>query len=564
MKLFNRNLTKRHKGTLLSGNFFFSIRALVPQCEVLFRICLITLLFIAFNTVNAQDDFGFGSSDNFGFGSSDNFDFGSSDDFGFGDSGSFGFSGNTSPAFHFNIGGEVSAGITLFYDDFGSAEGFKNIRPGEIFSGSLSFDAGNSFAQGIIKLNLIPVFDGSSPITLDEAFLRAFFGPVTVEGGLRKLTWGKADSFGPLDVINPLDYSDLSKLSDPQSVKLARPMLHASWSIGAFSRLEAVFVPWFKGHEFDSSGRWTPIQVKGAYNLLAAEIEKKATAFFFPIYLANIGDGDIEDKLSARRAYLGNYITKWSSSFSLEDLYPDTHTLMYAQGGLRFTTSIRSSDLGIQYYFGRLPRPAVRIKIDNGFLSPGNPLMPMDPDTDPDIDTDAIIFDVDNNYYHQIGVDFARVIWGFNLRSEAGVNITGDLDGMDGAIENPAFFWSLGFDRDLFAGIKLNLQGTERIRLFNRKVNGDPALDCEAGSNLSSTRITGILSRKFLRDELELKLTGLWGIEDKDFLIMPGLIWTRNDVSAELSAGFFGGDKKGELGQYHDNGYIKIILAYKF
>ena len=88
--------------------------------------------------------------------------------------------------------------------------------------------------------------------------------------------------------------------------------------------------------------------------------------------------------------------------------------------------------------------------------------------------------------------------------------------------------------------------------------------DCEAGTDLSSTRITGIVSRKFLRDELELKLSALWGIEDKDFLAMPAIIWSRNDVSAELSAGFFGGDKEGELGQYTDNNFIRVSLSYSF
>jgi len=185
-------------------------------------------------------------------------------------------------------------------------------------------------------------------------------------------------------------------------------------------------------------------------------------------------------------------------------------------------------------------------------------------DSDPNIKTDAIHIDVDYNNYHQIGADFARVIAGFNLRAELGVNLTNDLDGTDGTIENPALVWSLGFDRDLFAGIKLYLQGTGKLRLFNGKIDEDPLKDCEAGSKMSSSRITGVISRKFLRDELELKASGLWGIEDKDFLFMPAIIWTRNDVCAEISSGIFGGDKKGELGQYRDNGFVRFILSYQF
>ena len=125
------------------------------------------------------------------------------------------------------INGEANAELKVFFNDFKSGETFKNTRLGDIFTGNLGFSASAAAADAIINLNLVPVFDGSSsPITIDEAYVRVFFGPMNIEGGLRKLTWGKADSFGPMDVINPLDYSDLSALSDPQSIKISRPLLH--------------------------------------------------------------------------------------------------------------------------------------------------------------------------------------------------------------------------------------------------------------------------------------------------------------------------------------------------
>ncbi|MDR0496398.1 MAG: hypothetical protein LBH42_02150, partial [Treponema sp.] len=130
------------------------------------------------------------------------------EDFGFGDFGMLNSSGLS-----VNIGGEVKAGFTAFYDDFDSAERIKSIQPGDVFSGQLNFNVSGSAAEGIINLKLKPVFDGTSPVDIDEAFVRAFFGPVTLLGGIRKLSWGKADSFGPLDVVNPLDYTDLTPLS---------------------------------------------------------------------------------------------------------------------------------------------------------------------------------------------------------------------------------------------------------------------------------------------------------------------------------------------------------------
>jgi hypothetical protein len=247
-------------------------------------------------------------------------------------------------------------------------------------------------------------------------------------------------------------------------------------------------------------------------------------------------------------------VGNWLSKLDINNLYKDYNYNLYSsQAGLRFTTTMGSSDLGFQYYYGKLPRPALSLNLDDFILTlPGSP------------DAEKIGINMAYNSYHQIGVDFARIIAGFNLRAEAGANITGDLDGTDGAVNNPALVWSLGFDRDLFWGINTNLQGTGSIRLFQDKLGKNPLTEAESGKDLTSTRITAILSKKFFRDELEFKTTGLWGIEDKDFLIIPAIVWSKNDVTAELSAGFFGGDKAGELGQYKDNGYVKVTLGYSF
>jgi hypothetical protein len=145
-------------------------------------------------------------------------------------------------------------------------------------------------------------------------------------------------------------------------------------------------------------------------------------------------------------------------------------------------------------------------------------------------------------------------------------NITKDLKGDDGTIYNPSIGWSLGFDRDVAWAINANLQATGSIMLMNDKVGkGEGVLiDAEEGKGATSTRIILVLSRKFLRDELEVKLTGLWGIEDKDVLILPGLVWTKSDLAVELSAGIFAGDLDGEMGQYRKNSFVKACMTYTF
>jgi hypothetical protein len=394
------------------------------------------------------------------------------------------------------ITGGVRAELMAYFDEIASPQKIKAIEPGNIFRGKLNLSVTASSIDVFIGLELSPVFDGSSPVKLGEAYGRASLGSFTLEAGMRKLSWGRADSFGPLDLINPLDYSDLSRLSAPQDIKVPRPMLHAIWNMGLFSRVEAVFVPWFQGHTFAASGRWSPAEIKGA--------------------------GLGEDLI----------------------IISERYKLKYAQAGLRFTSTAGSSDLGFQYYFGRLPRPA---GYDPHISFTGEP---------------AVII-MDYNCFHHFGIDSAMVIAGFNARAELGANITEDLYGNRYDVYNPAIVYSLGFDRGLPLGINLNLQGSGSIRLFHEGTK-EWVSDIEAGMKISSTRITGILSRKFLRDELELKAAALLGIEDRDFLIMPSAVWSRNDLSAELSAGFFGGKRNGELGQYRGSSYARVILSCCF
>ncbi|MDR2051914.1 MAG: hypothetical protein LBP80_00725 [Treponema sp.] len=426
----------------------------------------------------------------------------SAQDFGFGfddgeDSAASFDGGGSGPSVAVN--GEVSSSMTGYIDDF--SEGASHVKPGDIFSGKLNFSANVSAAEGVIKLKLKP---SENPVSIDEAYVRAYFGSFDIEGGLRKLTWGKADSFGPLDVINPLDTSEIypamADNNDLMGLKIARPLIHASLRLGQFSKLEGVFVPNFEPYRFAESGRWVPAQMK----LL--------------------------------------------SSYNVELVPPDMATLEYAQAGLRFTTTLGPSDLGVQYYYGRLTQPAVNIVI-------GQPVRA------------ELLY----NPYHQVGIDYAQVIFGFNIRAEFAANITEDLEGDDGSVYNPALAWSLGFDRDLFLGINLNVQANETIRLMNDKLgSGDfvkalsGGFDIEGGKDMTATRITATLSRKFLRDEFELRAAAVWGVEDQDFVVMPALIWTKGDVKIACSGGIFGGDEEGQLGQYRDNHFVKIGIAYTF
>ncbi|MDR3333743.1 MAG: hypothetical protein LBT13_02490 [Treponema sp.] len=424
---------------------------------------LIVLLF-AGNTLAAQEGFGFDDED-----------------------GAVGASAGLSVP-SVKISGEAGVSLTGFIDDFDDAA---KVNMGDVFSGKLNFSASGTSADAVINLKLKP---SATPFSLDEAYVRAFFGSLSIEGGLRKLTWGRADTLGPLDVINPLDYSDLTGINDASTLKIARPLLHASYTFGSFTKLEAVFVPLFEGHRLATTGRWM------------------------------------------------------TSGITLQT--PDTFNLKYAGAGMRFTTTISSADIGAQYYYGHL----FNIAISN--ITPI-----VDMTTNPPNIT-GMSANIDYNRYHQIGVDYAQVLVGFNVRAEFAANLTEDLAGDDATVYNPHLAWSLGFDRDLFWGINANIEGVGTVRLFDSAIN--PLFDVEAGTDMTATRIIARLSKKFLRDELELQLAGMWNIEAGDFILIPVITWTKGDIELELSAGIFGGDEKGQFGQYHKNNFVKVAMTYTF
>ncbi|MCL2276748.1 MAG: hypothetical protein FWC21_02500 [Treponema sp.] len=488
-------------------------------------LLIITALILASGFVYAQD-FGFG----FGFADEGN----ENNEPG---TGSFSpISSGFGNSLSVSIGGEVSAAIIGYFDEMKEAAKKNNAveintRDMFMFSGKLNFLANSSFAQGVINLKLIPAL---VPVSIDEAYLKAFFGGFEISAGLKKLAWGKADQAGPLDVINMPDATKIFvEMADSQSlmnIKLATPMIHASYRFGMFSKIEGVFLPNF-------------------------EITSMAVSSLF---------SDAGPMLSLVTAPPS---IRWIPK-QMESLLPmkfettETSGLDYAQAGFRFTTSIASADVGLQYFYGRMFQPAVRFYLSDSF--------------EPS-------FRFFYNTFHQAGIDYAQVIFGFNIRLEFAANITEDLKGNNGFIYNPSLNWSFGFDRDILAGFNANFQANQSIRLFDDKVRGGKEpfnymnyygmeipsglssdYDIEAGKSLTSTRLTAMLSYKFLRDELELRAAVVWGIEDKDAAIMPSLIWSRDDFRAALSGGFFAGDSKGQLGQYKDNNFLKLSIAYMF
>jgi hypothetical protein len=474
---------------------------------------------------------------------------------------------DSAPAVSVKVGGEIAVELVPYVYDFDKKESAQNISFWDMASGNVNFSASGGNIDAYASFNLsadsiselwdedAPLDDASyTPLIMDEAFLRAFIGPVNIEAGLRKLSWGKADSLGPLDVINPLDYSDLRNISDLQALKIARPLVHVTWNAGGFSKLEAVFIPNVAGHRFARDGRWAASQVTDM-----SSVETGFSSIVAAQYGNIMAIPGVADLFNNVRNNLMNSLGSDFISF------PSTGGLDYFQTGLRFTTTVGPADIGAQYYYGNLFLPDCFFFLFDAFLVDlvmGN--FPPDPANPYSRNPALLSPQIKYNPYHQIGVDYAQVLFDFNMRAEFAFHLTEDLKGDDGAVRNPFIGWSLGFDRDLFWGINANVQCNETVRLFDDKVGSNPILDCEADTNITSTRFTMQLSKKFFRDELESRVVAIWDVENSDCYIIPGLIWTKGPMTTELSAGVFTGKESGDLGQYWENSFVKIGLKYSF
>ncbi|MDR1972715.1 MAG: hypothetical protein LBQ46_12435 [Treponema sp.] len=451
------------------------------------------------------------------------------------------------------ITGELAGELLIFPHELGGGRA-AGAEWGNAAAAKLNFDAQAPNAEAILHFNISPrtiedlTASGGlprTPLLIDELYLRAFLGPVTLETGLRKLAWGRADSSGPLDVTNPLDYTDLT-VTELMDRKIARPMIRASVPLGGTSKLEGVFIPSFQGHRYslDQGGRWFPTAI--ASDRGVDMVKGIASRIGDPLLATAIGNYQVDH---------------------FEDLLPgNTRGLEYAQGGLRFTTTVGPSDIGAQYYSGYLFRPSLVIEGASAFID----LVNSNPGAikaaytaDPDYIKNTLKPSMRYTRYHQIGVDYTQAAAGFTLRGELAANITGDLSGDDGGVYNPSLAWSAGFDRDLF-GFTFFVEADESVRLLDRRVNRNPALDTEALSPLTNTALTAQISRSFFQDRLEIKFALLWNIEAGDLYLMPSLVYTMGDLQAKLSGGIFTGKAGGELSQYRNNGYIKTVLVYSF
>ena len=462
------------------------------------------------------------------------------------------------------IGGSLSFSMLAFPleladGDFSDSAAFPAAR--------IQFEAAGAKSDAFIGIRLDGATLTERPADiLDEAWLRIYAGKTTIQGGLMRVFWGRMDSLSVLDVVNPHDLTDLTVRAEKER-KIAVPMLRIAQPLGERASAELVYLPWFEGDRIAASGPWVPAALASGqaalkaamagqlYTAYKASAWAAAYAAAYAQIIANNPNAQQASAIAAASAAADAAVASVDASLQAQAASeadaalanpfasPDTKRLDYGQAGLRLSAGLGGVDLGLQYFYGYLTTPA--FDMNPASIAAAGGKIP-----------------VSWNRYHQLGFDMAAVLAGFNLRLEAGANLTEDLSGDDPLVYNPAIVWAAGFDRDLFAGINLNLQAMGKVRLNHDKITSP--LDVEYGSDLTATRIAALLSRSFAQERVKLELLGMLGLEQADYLVEPGIVFVFGDAEVALRGRYFGGDAAGDLGQFRDQSYVNLSLKYQF
>lgn len=476
--------------------------------------------------------------------------------------------------FSVSVGGGLHAGLTFFFSDF---KNLKNCRPGLPVWGNMHIEAKAPLTEAYFGVALsdktIPqIALGEKPVIssvpiipawIEEAYMQVITEKAVFGGGVKKMTWGKADAMSVLDVLNPHNYTDFSEL-DNEKTKIPQPMFYLSAYLPLEMKLDFVYLPIFEPHRAALSGRWQSMDIASNLKDIPQEIMQilKTTYELTP------------EKISE------NAITALQSV--------KTNTLMYSQGGARYTVTIDGAhDLGMQYFCGLLPVPAVtfgspidvhgieaqgqtafsnakkagksfsealEIAKTAGYNAAASSLKTM-------FESMSFIY----NRYHQIGIDYSTAIGPVNLRAEFAANITSDVQGNNPYVYNPNLAWNIGLDYTMPFNISINIQAMETIKLRSKKIDkGSYSFDIEKTAKVTDTRLMFILSQKLVRGSLEWRIIAVTGIEDADFMIAPGIHWQLGTLLLDADVGFFGGKKTGKLGKYRNNHFIKLSVGYTF
>ena len=220
---------------------------------------------------------------------------------------------------------------------------------------------------------------------------------------------------------------------------------------------------------------------------------------------------------------------------------PDMDTLASSQGAARLTATLGSFDLGILYYYGFVSEPGYEM-----------PLFTM-------VFTRA----------HLFGFEGVTALGPFTVRTELGYWLTEDSAGDRPELYNDRFVYLGGIDlmapgTNIFVSVQLT--GSYRLD-FPESPDIDVDRLASYDGKAHSTTIIASIEAPFARDTMKVRVSGLYLLEAKGYMIIPEYRWNiADDVQLLLYGQLFGGDETAgspySLWDKNDN--IGLTVSYLF
>lgn len=169
------------------------------------------------------------------------------------------------------------------------------------------------------------------------------------------------------------------------------------------------------------------------------------------------------------------------------------------------------------------------------------------------------------------GLEMATVLWKFNIRAEGAYYLTKDTAGDNPWIHNNSVQWVAGFDIDMpWTNMNLNVQTQGKYILNSDKIkDGAYAaydVDKDANDKYTNNKIVVNLSDSYNHDNVKVEVSGIYGIERKDILVMPSLtIRAADDFSIKASGLWIHApDEDCEFYGWGNNSFAQLSCKYLF
>ena len=547
----------------------------------------------------------------------------------FGDFGAFDDDSSAGASSKIEVSGNVSMEARAYVDTEDSGKNAdEKIEVTGKPSGKLELSYSGNNSDMTLSLNMDADMIKNNPEDIiDELVLRGRLGDyVTVEAGKMKIVWGKGDKLHVLDNFNADNYSDFI-IPDYLDRRISTPMIRGIISLPVANlNFEGVYTPLLPTDRFATTGRWTPAQVsaltasvtENAKTQLAVTITQLENARMQAETAASLkalGTTDAQNKLKAMvtaaytagkisytaaevvayctendldptvpayqqaaagailaqkyEAYLTQNLTDANTAYNLAlanvnslssnpgVIYPNMNTLKYGQFGGRATWTLGQVDMGISYYNGWYKQPSVNASKIDSFLT--------DYLANGKVSEDQKFLAYDKK--QTFGLEASSIIWHFNVRGEFAYNLTDDTKGTDPWVHNNSIGWLGGFDIDLpFWNANLNVQEIGTFVMKGDECDKSIADVDYCANGYTNNKIAANFTASFMNDKIAPEVTVMYGVENKDLVVLPKLSYKPDQNLTLTVSGLFinCGDTNSEFKPWENNSFVSLGASYKF